>query len=284
MSDENNGFILFREYEEDFLALTNEQAGIVIKAIFAVENDHEPPEMDAECAMLFRSIKRQLVRTDTAYKDKCVNNAKAANIRWERERAKKASMQTHANASNAMQADASASDAYASNANAQNAMPPKSNPNPNPNPKSKSNPKEEKEITKKEDADEIIERWNTLPDPIPKISKLGSGSKRKEMFDKRMRDYGKDTILDAIEKVRQSDFLCGKTSNWRITFDWFIAPNNFIKVIEGNYNNNGRDATKTISPRDYLLNLISGGENDQTGNGTDSVYDSHIVSEQLSPS
>lgn len=41
--------------------------------------------------------------------------------------------------------------------------------------------------------------------------------------------------------VRSSDFLMGKVSAsggnpFRCNFDWLIAPSNFVKVVEGNYN------------------------------------------------
>lgn len=41
--------------------------------------------------------------------------------------------------------------------------------------------------------------------------------------------------------VRSSGFLMGKVSasggnSFRCNFDWLIAPSNFVKVVEGNYN------------------------------------------------
>ena len=43
----------------------------------------------------------------------------------------------------------------------------------------------------------------------------------------------------AIESIKESPFLQGQNKRgWIITFDWFIKPNNFIKVLEGNYIDN----------------------------------------------
>ena len=48
--------------------------------------------------------------------------------------------------------------------------------------------------------------------------------------------------VDYFTHVRNSQFLMGKASGrdggkpFRATFDWLIAPSNFVKVIEGNYN------------------------------------------------
>ena len=87
----------------------------------------------------------------------------------------------------------------------------------------------------KEDLDEIIARWNTLPEPVPKLTVLKPGTKRYESLTARYDDYGVDNIMIAIEKVRKSSFLCGKSSNWHISFEWFVLPNNFPKVLDGNY-------------------------------------------------
>ena len=55
----------------------------------------------------------------------------------------------------------------------------------------------------------------------------------------RIKQYGVDDVLKAIDNIRNSDFLQGKASKrpWVITFDWFVLPNNFPKVLEGQYNN-----------------------------------------------
>ena len=57
------------------------------------------------------------------------------------------------------------------------------------------------------------------------------------MLKGRIREYGMDDLLKAMDNIRHSDFLRGENKNsWMITFDWFVKPNNFLKVLEGNYN------------------------------------------------
>lgn len=100
----------------------------------------------------------------------------------------------------------------------------------------------------KEDLDEIIARWNTLPEPVPKLTVLKSGTKRYESLAARISEYGIDNVMIAIEKVRTSSFLCGKSSNWHISFDWFVLPNNFPKVADGNYTDGaGANGNQTIN-------------------------------------
>lgn len=82
----------------------------------------------------------------------------------------------------------------------------------------------------------LIEKWNELPDTISKISTLKKDTQRYKMLSQRINEYGSDKILEAIDKIKQSSFLLGQNkSGWTITFEWFVRPNNFVKVLEGNY-------------------------------------------------
>lgn len=82
----------------------------------------------------------------------------------------------------------------------------------------------------------LIQKWNELPDTISKISTLKKDTQRFKMLSQRINEYGTDKVLEAIEKIKQSPFLLGKNDRgWTITFEWFVKPNNFIKVLEGNY-------------------------------------------------
>ena len=84
----------------------------------------------------------------------------------------------------------------------------------------------------------ILAAWNTLVSVgVNPVRSINVGSKRADCLRARVREYGEDAILEAIENVRTSDFLQGKNNKgWRITFDWFVLPTNFPKVLEGNYN------------------------------------------------
>ena len=86
----------------------------------------------------------------------------------------------------------------------------------------------------------IIEAWNCLSEyGIRPISRLGSGSKRYACLTARLNEYGEAEVMRAIENIKHSDFLQGKSCGkpWVITFDWFVLPGNFPKVLEGNYDN-----------------------------------------------
>ena len=92
----------------------------------------------------------------------------------------------------------------------------------------------------------IVEEWNNL-----NLSKVKSvKGNRLKILNARIKEYGIDSIVEAIKSINKSSFLKGQNNkNWTITFDWLIKPNNFIKVLEGNYIDRGsvsnaRDTTK----------------------------------------
>lgn len=94
----------------------------------------------------------------------------------------------------------------------------------------------------------VIEEWNKN-NYVPKIQKLVNGTDRYNMVNCRIKQYGLDSILQAIKNISMSDFLQGLSfgSNnkpFHITFDWFIRPNNFPKVLEGNYTSKNNKSCK----------------------------------------
>lgn len=88
----------------------------------------------------------------------------------------------------------------------------------------------------------IIDSWNSLGlQGLRTIS-----NQRKTLLGARLKEFGEESIFEAIEKIRDSDFLKGQNRRgWVITFDWLIKPNNYVKVLEGNYN----DEEKQTSPK-----------------------------------
>lgn len=69
--------------------------------------------------------------------------------------------------------------------------------------------------------------------PIPQITKLTDA--RKNALRSIFKEYGKETVEAVIQKVIASDFL---TRGWgKVSFDWIFKKANFIKILEGNYDN-----------------------------------------------
>ena len=79
----------------------------------------------------------------------------------------------------------------------------------------------------------IIESWNGLG--LQKLISINPNTNRYKMLSVRIRDYGIEKVIEAINSISKSDFLMGRAKDFVITFDWFVKPNNFTKVLEGNY-------------------------------------------------
>ena len=96
-----------------------------------------------------------------------------------------------------------------------------------------------KDTVSRTDVQRAVEEWNSLAVyGLRPVSKLTSGTKRAKYLNARIKEYGIDEVLAAIERIKNSDFLKGNNkSGWMITFDWFVLPNNFPKVHDGYYEN-----------------------------------------------
>ena len=107
-----------------------------------------------------------------------------------------------------------------------------------------------KDIYVSNNIDTIKERWNSL-----NISKIVSiKGNRLKLLNARIKEYGLGSVFAAIENIKKSDFLKGQNNkNWIINFDWFICPNNFIKVLEGNYTNRiAKGQQKVLQPLERI--------------------------------
>ena len=85
-------------------------------------------------------------------------------------------------------------------------------------------------------AQRVVDAWNLLP-VESKVHRMSATSTRAKSLRARIREYGEEKVMMAVAMVKNSDFLLGKKTDFQITFDWFVKPDNFTKVISGNYNN-----------------------------------------------
>lgn len=104
-------------------------------------------------------------------------------------------------------------------------------------------------ICQTEAVQRVLERWNVLSNGsgIPSVTRLSPGSTRYKMLFARIKEHGIANVLTAIDRIGESSFLRGQNrQSWTITFDWFVKPNNFVKVLDGNYS----DRRKAIDEED----------------------------------
>lgn len=101
--------------------------------------------------------------------------------------------------------------------------------------------KENKEYKEREEIKNIYQliadMYNKTCVSFPKCTKLSEA--RKTALKARLKKFTVEDFKLMFEKAEQSDFLKGANNrNWIANFDWFIADKNFVKVIDGNYDNN----------------------------------------------
>ena len=123
MLKDANNILLFTEHRAAIDYLSDEDAGKLIKALFAYVDEGKLPDFNGPMMSLFMVIRTQIDRSHEAYKAKCEKNSANAKKRFA----------THS-------ASTTASSGNPSQANVSERMPPHSdaslpNPKPNPNPK-----------------------------------------------------------------------------------------------------------------------------------------------------
>ena len=73
--------------------------------------------------------------------------------------------------------------------------------------------------------------------PKPEDAENWSDGRRKRIRDKKMTAEEMSAVFERIEK---SDFLSGRNGKWSgCSLDWILKPENWKKIIEGNYDNRG---------------------------------------------
>lgn len=100
-----------------------------------------------------------------------------------------------------------------------------------------------KETTAKDsDADtvnEIYEAYNTICKSLTKCRMRSEA--RNSAIRARIKQSGKDKVIEAFRLAEQSDFLTGRVSvsdkPFVANIDWILKQSNFIKILEGNYKN-----------------------------------------------
>lgn len=122
---------------------------------------------------------------------------------------------------------------------------------------------------------EILEAWNSLPDPIKNIQAITK--KRREKIQARINSLKitSDKIFQVIENVRTSVFLQGENNRgWVIDFDWvFKCDDNFAKVLEDKYKNKDKKSNSNTNYNANVqagLDLVKKYENEE--NGGESIW------------
>ncbi|MGB9813501.1 MAG: hypothetical protein ACPLRZ_07780 [Thermovenabulum sp.] len=84
---------------------------------------------------------------------------------------------------------------------------------------------------------DVVEIYNSICVSLPKVVTISE--KRKKQIRALLKKIRDETELRTVfMKAEESDFLSGRSGRWNgCNFDWLINYNNFIKVLEGTYDN-----------------------------------------------
>ena len=86
----------------------------------------------------------------------------------------------------------------------------------------------------KDDVQKVVDAWNTVG--LAKVRKILPNTERYKSLVARIKEYGMDDVMEALEKVRKSKFLHGDNKDgWKADFEFFVAPNRFPRILEGKY-------------------------------------------------
>lgn len=248
MQGDKTSFICFVEWDETFDFLTDEEVGKIIRALFKhVKDGAEPHFKDRLLQTHYQILRNAVDRGAEKYEKVCEKRQAAAKKRWE-------DVQMHANASKSMQM----------HANADFAMHPDNDPDNdnNPDPDNDNEPDNDNgrgcgnesptgRTTTTTDRDKILdhfkEQWNSTAaiSGIPAVKYI-AGPRADKLIDL-VDEYGEGTVLDAVKSIEKSKYL----KENQVKVDWFLEPENFLHITEGQY-------AKTFESKRSKIDMIMG--------------------------
>ena len=245
-ADKKKGFVLYHSFKDIIEPLDWEQRGKLFTAIMNYASKEDLPQMDTATQIAFIAIRGQMDRDAEKYNLRCQKNRMNGKLGGRPTKEKPNGFTENPNKPNG----------YFENP--KNPMKEEGSKKQEEEVGSRmkdedvgSKKKDEeienitvsKDTVRQTDVQRIVEEWNSLAEyGIAQISRINCSSKRYKGLVARIKEYGIDKVLEAIDNIRHSSFLQGKIDSkkqWVITFDWFVLPNNFPKVLEGNYADKG---------------------------------------------
>ncbi|WP_051532780.1 phage replisome organizer N-terminal domain-containing protein [Lachnobacterium bovis] len=108
---------------------------------------------------------------------------------------------------------------------------------------------------------EIVDLFHQTCKSYPVLKSLTES--RKKAIKARLNKYSIDDIQTVFNKAEASDFMKGSNNrNWMANFDWMLKESNFVKILEGKYDNweakekntvfSKNKSTQDMSKEEYL--------------------------------
>ena len=209
-----DSFLLYADAYDCIRSLPIAKKGELLDAIFLYHREESIPELDPVVEMAFNFLRSGFERDAAKYAERCEKARQSARKRW----------------------DANACERTKRNANHAD-----NDPDPDNDPDNDIKESPLSGTLPRCPHKKIVELWNTVLPELPAVTIISD--QRKRSLKTRWREEERRQSLDwwkgFFEYIRGCSFLMGVTSNgdrpFELTFDWMLKPSNFVKIIEGNY-------------------------------------------------
>lgn len=102
----------------------------------------------------------------------------------------------------------------------------------------------------------IVDMYHTYCPSCRKLKKITP--KRRRIIRARWREYPETKFwIEFFKMVEQSDFLTGRTGDFKADLEWLLTNKNFVKVLEGRYNTTKKQTSSNEANDDNLIEEIS---------------------------
>ena len=81
---------------------------------------------------------------------------------------------------------------------------------------------------------ELVDLFNSICVSLPQVTVLST--RRERTINTMLKEFMVEQFTTVFKKAEASKFLTGRNGKaWRANFDWLINASNFVKVLDGNY-------------------------------------------------
>ena len=242
---EQNTLLFYKNHWPQIEGLADDDLGKLFRAVFRTTFGAKQTDVEASLspavAMAYRFIMLRISLDSDKYQETCKKRKAAADKRWNKQA-------NHANASFAMHDKDEVEDEDKDKDEGEDVDDVKDKDNSSAAAENKSDSAQVDQAAAAAAEKVFLEKSRTMF--LPWFNKLLEDNdskipKLKEMTPKRSRrireilnSYGQQKLVDCCRHAARSAFLNGKgkRNQFVATFDWIIDEENFLKVLEGNYN------------------------------------------------
>lgn len=228
-----NSTVFYHDWLDIFADLTAAEVGEITLALLKFDASGEEPHFtDRAMKLVFKQLKATVSRNREAYDEKCEKNRERIAKYWEEQKTKENGRKpTYSNGTDTDSDTDSDTDTDSDSGSGSDTD----------NDNDAIQPHHLPELNSAA-IDLIIHHWNarTITRPIQKFGPVSARANNVRLCING--DF--DQFLDTIKHLDEQQFLMKQfmDKGRQITFDWFVKPENYQKVAEGNYAEEWKEA------------------------------------------